>query len=429
VGNAGITPAAAAAAMNERPVIIGWDAVSPLGVDLPEQWRRAVAGQSGVGPLTRFTPPAGFPVAVAGQVPPIDTRPFAFLSARALAQWTSPVFAHALLVVHRALERAGLAIDARLAPRVAVTFSSAVGGQDAVLQADRRMRASGKLPPPFTNPNACINMVGGKVSMLTGASGPILSTITACATGATSLAVGALLIAQDLADVAICGAVDFALVEPIVAGFATMNGAYRSDGPAPPEAPQRASRPFAPDRRGFVVAEGAACLLLARRSLARERGLDQRVELAGWAMTSDAHHFVAPHRPTVTRCMAQALASAGIGPAAVDAVNAHAASTKVGDRVEVEALRDLFGERLPPLTANKSLFGHAMGASSALETVLAIEGLLADTLPPTINYAPDPELSLGCVSATARPLRQSHVLKNAFGFGGCNTCLVLRRMQ
>jgi 3-oxoacyl-[acyl-carrier-protein] synthase II len=408
------------------PVIVGYDAVSPLGTELREQWRAALEGRSGVGPLTRFACPPPFPVRIAGEVPGFDATPFAFLGPRAMAQWRSPLFRHGLLVAHRALARSGLAIDAALAPRVAVTFSSAVGGQDAVLEADRRLAADGRLPPPFTNPNACINMVGGKVSMLTGATGPILSTVTACATGATSVAVGAMLIAQGRADAAICGAADFALVAPILAGFATMNGAFRSDAPEPGP-PQRASRPFAADRRGFVVAEGAGCILLASRDLAEARGLDCRVELAGWSMTSDAHHFVAPHLPTVRRCMAEALEDAGIGPGEVDAVNAHAAATRVGDLVEAQALRALFGDRQPPLTANKSLMGHAMGASSAIETILAIEGLLAERLPPTINYTPDPEMPLDCVAQGARRLRQTHVLKNAFGFGGCNTCLVLRR--
>jgi 3-oxoacyl-[acyl-carrier-protein] synthase II len=125
--------------------------------------------------------------------------------------------------------------------------------------------------------------------------------------------------------------------------------------------------------------------------------------------------------------MEEALADAGIGPGEVDAINAHAASTRVGDQVEVQALRQIFGERLPPVTANKSLMGHAMGASSAIETILAIEGLLGEVLPPTINYTPDPDIPLDCVAEGARRVRQTHVLKNAFGFGGCNTCIVLRR--
>ena len=412
---------------SDQIVILGYDAVSPLGTLWPDQWQRALEGESGIGPLTRFTVDENFPVKVAGQVPYFDSSPYPFLSARAMAHWQSPIFKHALLVVHRALERSGIEITSELAPRVATTFSSAVGGQDAVLKADRLMIASGKAPHPFTNPNACINMVGGKVSMLTGASGPVLSTITACATGVTSMIIGAMLIDQGQADVAICGAVDFALVEPIVAGFFTMNGAYNPKAGQENEPPQRASRPFSLDRRGFVISEGAAAIIIARRSFADRHGWGYGAALAGWAMTSDAHHFVAPHLPAVSRCIALSLESAGIQSAQIDAVNAHAASTRAGDLVEFQALRETFGSNLPPVTANKSLVGHARGASSAIETVMALEGLAHGVLPPTINYSPDPQIPIDCVPEAARRVKQRYVLKNSFGFGGCNACIVLRK--
>ncbi|WP_373499768.1 beta-ketoacyl synthase N-terminal-like domain-containing protein, partial [Desulfococcus sp.] len=226
--------------MDDRcPVIVGYDAVSPLGTALDAQWRRAAAGESGIGPLTRFPLDPGFPVRIAGQVEEIDPGPYPFLSPRALALWPSPIFRYALLTVHRALTHAGIEITPDIAPRVAVTYSSAVGGQDALLHADRRMISEGRLPPPYANPNACINMVGGKVSILTGATGPIAATIAACATGTVSMIMGAMLLTAGRADMAICGAVDFALVEPIVAGFATMNGAYVPRPDAPEEAPER----------------------------------------------------------------------------------------------------------------------------------------------------------------------------------------------
>ena len=176
------------------PVIIGYDAVSPLGIDMETQWRKAVAGLSGIGALTRFDPPADFPVAIAGQAAAIDHLPYPFLKPREAARWPSPIFKYALLTVQRALEKSGIAITRELAPRVAVTYSSAIGGLDAVLAADRRLMGEGKLPPPWVNANACINMVGGKVSMFTGATGPICATISACATGLTSLLMGALLL-------------------------------------------------------------------------------------------------------------------------------------------------------------------------------------------------------------------------------------------
>jgi 3-oxoacyl-[acyl-carrier-protein] synthase II len=413
-----------------RPVIVGWDAVSPLGLDWQDQWERALRGESGVGPLTRFALSDSFPVRIAGQV---DTREIdpcpPFLRPREMVHWTSPIFRYGMLVVDRALSRAGISIGPELAPRVAVTFSTAIGGLDAVVDADRAMVASGSLPMPCVNPNSCVNMITGKISMLTGATGPAVTTIAACATGSASMAVGAMMIEAGMADVVIAGAVDFPLVEPIVAGFATMNGAYKPKAGAPAEPPERASRPFSADRRGFVISEGAGCILLAHPDFARSHGLRAAFELAGWAMSSDANHPVAPHRPTIARCIAEALGSAGIGPGAIQSVNAHATSTRIGDKTEADALHDVFGSSVPPVSANKSLFGHAMGASSVLESLLALEGMQHDTVLPTINYTPDPEVNLDGIAPESRRVTQEYVLKNAFGFGGMNTCVVFRRLS
>jgi 3-oxoacyl-[acyl-carrier-protein] synthase II len=146
-------------------------------------------------------------------------------------------------------------------------------------------------------------------------------------------------------------------------------------------------------------------------------------------MTADAHHFVAPKLETVRRCIAESIGHAGLTPADIDAVNAHGTSTRVGDKVEADALRDIFGETIPPVSANKSQIGHAMGASSAVETIFALEGMMQEKALPTINYSPDPAIEMDCVPEGARALRQEHVLKNAFGFGGCNSCIVFRRIK
>jgi len=413
----------------KRPVILGYDAVSPLGTDIESQWQHAAAGKSGIGPLTRFPLSPNFPVKIAGQIGDIDTAPYPFLTSRDMAQWTSPLFKHALLVVHRALIKSGIEITPDLAPRVAITFSSAIGGLDAVLKADRLLMTEGKLPHPFTNPNSCINMAGGKISIMTGATGPLVSTITACSTGCTSIIMGALFLEQDLADVVICGAADFPLVEPIVAGFATMNGAYRPKEGQDTDDPEKASRPFSLDRRGFVVSEGAGCVILAGHDFAQAHGLNPKIELAGWAMTGDAYHFVAPNPETIRRTINESISEAGLDPSAIDAINAHGTSTKIGDKVEWEVLRDIFGVKIPPVSANKSQIGHAMGASSALETIFAMEGMKREYILPTINYREDPELPLDCVPEGARSLSQEYVLKNSFGFGGCNACIVLHRIH
>jgi 3-oxoacyl-[acyl-carrier-protein] synthase II len=255
-----------------------------------------------------------------------------------------------------------------------------------------------------------------------------MATITACATGLTSMLTGAMLLAQNRADVAICGAVDCALVEPIVAGFATMNGAYTPKEGQEVEPPARASRPFSLNRRGFIISEGAGAVILATREFADAHGLSSTIELAGWSMTSDAHHFVMPYMETIRRCMDEAISDAGLTACDIDAVNAHATSTRIGDKVESDALQAVFDRRPPPVSANKSQIGHAMGASSAIETILALRGMEEGMILPTINYQPDPEIPLDCVAEGARRLDQQHVLKNAFGFGGCNACAVFKRI-
>jgi len=411
-----------------KTLILGYDAVSSLGTDLETQWQRAIRGESGIGPLTRFPLAKDFPVRMAGQVDDVDVKPYPFLQPREMAHWTSPIFKYALLVVYRALKMSGVEITSDIAPRVAITFSSAVGGLDAILKADRQLIADNKMPHPFANPNSCINMVGGKVSILTGATGPISATITACATGVTSMIIGDMMLKQNLTDVVIAGAVDFPLVEPIIAGFATMNGAYRPKEGQAEEAPGKTSRPFSLNRRGFVVSEGAGCIIMATETFARAHGLAAKFELTGSAMTSDASHFVAPNLSTVQRCIELSVTSAGLQPQDIDAVNAHATSTKIGDKVEADALSNIFGKKVPPTSANKSQLGHAMGASSAIETILAMEGMRKNTLLPTINYVHDPAITIDCVSEGARILEQEFVLKNAFGFGGCNSCLLLRRI-
>lgn len=415
-----------------RPVLLAWDGVSCLGLDWSEQWRRAKAGDSGIGALTRFPLRPESPVRIAGQV---NTDPDAIqplpdcLRPREMAHWKSPVFRYAMLVVHRAMARIGLTITPELAPRTAVTFSTAIGGLDAVLGADRALVASGTPPLPYMNPNACVNMVAGKISMLAGATGPCVPSVTACATGSTSVAMAAMLIESGRADLAIAGAVDFPLVEPIVEGFATMNGAFKPKTEEDALHPQRASRPFSLDRRGFVISEGAACVIVASSAFAEAHGFHPAFALAGWSLTADAHHAVAPHRPTIARAMADAITSAGIPRDAIATVNAHATSTRVGDKVEEEALHDVFGATVPPITANKSQFGHAMGASSALETLLALEGMREGVLLPTLNLTPDPDIHLDIVTATRALPNQEYLLKNAFGFGGTNTCLIFYRLS
>jgi 3-oxoacyl-[acyl-carrier-protein] synthase II len=207
-----------------------------------------------------------------------------------------------------------------------------------------------------------------------------------------------------------------------------MNGSFKPKNEEDAARPERASRPFSIDRRGFVISEGAGCAIMASADFAKAHGLRSDFELAGWSLTSDAFHPVAPHRPTIARCMSEAIVASGITPDGIAAVNAHASSTRVGDKVEDEALHDVFGSKVPPVSANKSQTGHAMGAASIIESMLALEGMREGVLLPTINFTPDPEINLDVVTTARAHRDQEYVLKNAFGFGGTNTCLVFRRL-
>jgi 3-oxoacyl-[acyl-carrier-protein] synthase II len=416
-------------ASSKDVVIVGYDMVTPLGHELDAQWDAFAAGKSGIGWIRRFAVTDGYPVRVAGEVPAIDFSEHAFWSERDAANWFSPVIFHSMRVAERALAHADLKVTEQNAARVAVTFSSAIGGLDAMIGAEAKLR-EGLTPHPFTNPNGCLNLVAGKVSILTGAKGPIFSPVAACATGSASVATAAMLLETGRADAVIAGACDFPVLPSLVASFASMNGAFasRKEDDRAFADPAKVSRPFSKDRKGFVVSEGAAALVVTTRGWAEAHGSPIRAVVEGFGMTSDAKHYVAPSLPTIVACIREALSSAGVGPGEIDAVNAHAASTGVGDATEVKALAAIFGDgfRLP-VTANKSQIGHTMGASSAIELILAIEGMRRGVLLPTINHVPDPELALDVVAEGARAVPHGRVLSNSFGFGGCNVCAVVRR--
>lgn len=413
----------------EDMVICGYDMVTPLGEDIDGQWEAFAAGRSGVDWVTRFDVDDDYPVRVAGEAARVDFSRYDFWSERDEANWFSPVIFHSMLVARRALEHSGLKISEQNAGRIGITFSSAIGGLDAMIMAEDKVRA-GLTPHPFTNPNGCLNLVAGKVSILTGAQGPIFSPVAACATGAASAATASMLIRTGAADAVIAGACDFPVIRSLLASFASMNGAFQSRKPDDRafEDPSAVSRPFSADRKGFVVSEGAAALIVTTRGYADSHGLPVRAVIEGMGLTSDAKHYVAPSLPTIITAIETAMADAGVDREDIRAINAHAASTGVGDATEVKALRSIFGDDHGlPVSANKSQIGHTMGASSAIELILAAEGMKRGVLLPTINYIPDPKIELDAVAEGAREMEHDRVLSNSFGFGGCNVCLVLAR--
>ncbi|MDH5680273.1 MAG: beta-ketoacyl-[acyl-carrier-protein] synthase family protein [Spirochaetota bacterium] len=415
---------------DDKIVVSAYEMITPLGKSAEESYLNIVEGHSGVKSISRFDT-TDIDVHYAGQVSDIDFLEYDIFTARELKNWFSPVISHSLLVAHKAIQKSGLEITEQNSPRIAVTFSSAIGGLDAILLADQQFNAFKTTPHPFTNVNVCLNLIAGKISMFFKTQGAIFAPVAACATGNVSVTTGAMLIRQNLADVVICGAVDFPLVKSIVVSFSAMNGAFNSarETDRAHQAPDKVSRPFSQDRKGFVISEGAACLVLTSKEYARKHNMPIEAEIKGMAMNSDGYHYVFPKTETTAQCVKNAIHNAQINTGDIDHVNAHAASTKIGDANEIEALKSVFGSDFHqlPLCANKSQIGHTMGASSAIELILSILALKNGVIYPTLNYIPDPDFLLENVFTETQEKKLTHVINNSFGFGGTNCCIVLGR--
>jgi 3-oxoacyl-[acyl-carrier-protein] synthase II len=405
-----------------RVVVTGFGCVTPLGADAAATFAAAVAGRSGIGRLRRFDA-TGFPVQIGGEAPDeLDLGDAPPKEARRLDR----VIALAVAAAREAAADAGLG-DAKLdRDRAGVAIGSGIGGLATLQESFRVLDARGPARvSPFTIPMSIGNMSSGYVAIRHGLRGPNLCPVAACASGAQAIGDSLRLIERREADLMLAGGTEAANTSLGVAAFAAMRAlSTRNDDP------QAASRPFDRDRDGFVMAEGAAVLVLEAEEHARARGARIRAEVIGYAATGDACHVALPSEDGegAARCMRLALADAGIGPGQVDYLNAHATGTPAGDVAEARAIRAVFGrhaERLP-VSATKSMTGHLLGAAGGVEALLCIHALETGVLPPTTNLAnPDPECALDHVANRARRARPRIALSNSFGFGGTNATLVL----
>ncbi len=420
---------------NRRVFILGRAAMTPLGSTAEATWSKAVANQSGFRPLSRCSlgEPAPGTTAVmptlVGQLPDA-TSTYAFATAKERHNWNAAYVLATMAVCHDALASAQLVMDASTGPRTACLMGSAINGSDSLRAAFLNLQSVGANGvSPFLLPNVCANVPAGKAGAELGFTGPIFSPQGACASGNHAIALAARMVRDGDADFAIAGGVEMPLLPEIVLGFANMNASFKlRKGDRASTDPGQASRPFSVDRRGFVLAEGAAAVVLAAADVVAAHGLRPIAEVAGIGWTSDAHHFTRPFPPTIVRAIRGALADAEVDAGAIGSINAHGTSTPTGDAVEISCLREVFQGHLAsiPISANKSQVGHALGAAAAVEAVLSIMALEQQTVLPTLNYLPDPDfLGLDFV-AQARPHPHELVLSSAFGFGGTNCCLVLR---
>ena len=399
-------------------------ALTPVGLDVPTTWDNIIHGRSGVATVEGFEID-DLDVRFAGQVKGFD--PTQFLEKKE-ARRMDRFLQLGLVAAQEAVRDAELKIGPDNAERVAVLVGSGIGGIGTIVDAAITLHTRGPdRVGPFVVPMMLPNMLAGMISIQTGAKGSNLAVASACATAGHAIGEGAELIKRDEADVVIVGASEAPVTRIGLAAFDSMRALSRRNAE-----PQRASRPFDAERDGFVLAEAAGILVLEDLEHARQRDARIYAEIAGYGSTADAYHITAPSEggEGAVRAMRLAITRAGLNPSDIGYINAHGTSTPHNDRTETQAIRSVFGEHVPPVSSTKSMTGHLIGASAAIEAIICIKSILEGCLPPTINYeSPDPECDLDYVPNVARAQHVDVALSNSFGFGGHNTALVVSRFE
>lgn len=414
--------------MDRRVVVTGVGMVTPLGNDAPTSWAGLRAGRSGAGPLTKCELPGLDPkVAIAAEVKGFD--PEGVLD-RKEARRMDLFIQYALVAADEAMRMAGLGGLGPLPDpeRAGTIVGSGMGGIATIMETRDLMETKGMgRVSPFFIPASIINLAAGQLAIRTGAMGPSYAPVSACASSNHAIGEAFHAIRRGDADLMLAGGTEACVTPVSFAGFAAAR-ALATDW----ETPETASRPFDARRSGFVHGEGGAILVLEAEEAARARGAVPLAEVAGFGMGADAHHVTAPPEDGAgaARAMRAALRSAGVAAEAVQYINAHGTSTPVGDVAETRAIRAVFGAHADRLAVSsiKSMIGHALGGSAAVEAAACVLALRDGVIPPTINLTdPDPDCDLDYVPNVAREAPLDVVLSNSFGFGGMNTTLVLRR--
>ena len=409
-----------------RVVITGMGTINPLGNTVAAFWDAAVAGKSGIDWLTQVDS-TGYDIHIAGEVKDFDPEQYID---RKEARRMSRFSQLALGAAREAIETSGLDVARENPYRVGVLFGNGMGGYPDTDKAVKDIMQKGvRRMDPFYMVKMLPNMAAAQVAMRYGAKGYNATISTACASAGNAMGEAAEMIRTGRADVMITGGTEAGLTELGLAAFQVMKALSTNNDP-----PAGASRPFDAKRDGFVSSEGAAVFVIEGLDHAKARGARILAELAGYGCTSDAHHVVVPVEDgeTTAACMTLALDDAHVTPADVDYVNAHATSTQMNDKYETIALKRALGELAYqiPISATKSLIGHTLGASAAIEAVVCVQTILTGWVHPTINQDfPDPDCDLDYVPNKARQADVKVVLKNSFGFGGQNACLVFKKYE
>ena len=412
--------------MKRRVVVTGLGAMTPLGNSLEESWAGAVAGKSGIGPITRFDA-TGFSSRVVGELKNFD--PTQYVEKKEVRRYDNFAI-YALATGQMLMQDAALTITPEIAERVGVLIGTGMGGIKTLEDEVEVLHQTGpRKVSPFAVPAIVPNLGSGHVSIRFGAKGPIDCSVTACASGTTAIGNAYRTILYGDADAMITGGVEAPVTPLGVAGFCAMRAlSTRNDEP------ERASRPFDRARNGFVLAEGCGLLMLEELSFALARGAKIYAELIGYGCTSDAFHMAQPPagHEGAGRSMQAAIRDAGLEVTDIDYINAHGTSTPLNDLYEAQAIRNLFGAHADRLivSSTKSMTGHMLGATGAVEAIFSIKALQEGIIPPTINLDdPDDGCDLDFVPNTARHHTINTAMSNSFGFGGVNAVVIFKKFQ
>jgi 3-oxoacyl-[acyl-carrier-protein] synthase II len=409
--------------MQERIVITGMGTINPIGHTVQESWENAVAGVSGVKPITLFDA-SNLMVQIACEVK--DFQPEKYLEAREIRR-RDRFELLAAAAVEEAIHQSGLEPEKEDSNRIGVVISAAIGGINTVTDMANTLRDSGpRRINPFSIPMLMSNGAAGLAGIDHGLHGPSFSVASACSSGSDGIGMAWLMLKAGLIDVAVAGASEATICELGVATFDRVGAMSRRN-----DTYETTPAPFDLNRDGLVMGEGAAVLVLEKETHARKRGAPILAELAGYGASADGYHVTAPLEDGSggTTAILTALNNAGVNPDEVGYINAHGTATELNDISETKAIKGAFGELAYqiPVSSTKSMTGHMMGATGALEAIFCVQAIRDSCLPPTIHYqTPDPRCDLDYIPNQAREVKIKVAVSNAFGFGGHNAVLVFK---
>ena len=408
-----------------RVVVTGLGAATPVGNSKDDLWKSLLAGKSGAGRITHFDP-AGFETQIACEVKNFD--PSKYITTAKEMRRMDRFVQFAVYSAKMAIEDAGLDISKEDPYRIGVLVGSGIGGLKVIQ--DQTLIWKEKGPSrlgPLLIPMLIVNMAPGQISISCGIKGPNSCVATACATGNHSIGEAFRLIQHGYADMMVSGGAEAAIVETGVGGFCALTALSKRNSE-----PEKASRPFDKGRDGFVMGEGSGIALLEELGHATKRGAKIYAEVAGYGMCGDAYHMTAPspNGEGAAMCMKLALQDGGLKLEEVSYINAHGTSTELNDKIETLAIKKLFGKQAYniPVSSTKSMTGHCLGAAGGIEFIASVMAVKEDMIPPTINYeTPDPDCDLDYVPNKARSAKVNVAISNAFGFGGHNACVAVKK--